>query len=105
MALRDLRSGLKHRIHAAVDGYGLHTDSITDLFGRRGRESLATRLAEFPPETARMAEVQLCALAHIETIEQRIMRKLHLLPKSNSYLAYPASARFLRRSSGWRSAM
>jgi transposase len=76
MALRDLRSSLKHRIHAAVDRYGLHTDSITDLFGIKGREYLASRLAEFPPETARMVQIQLDALdelaAHIETIERRI---------------------------------
>jgi len=43
----------KHRIHAAVDPYGLHTDAITDLFGTKGCEYLAARLAEFPPETAR----------------------------------------------------
>ena len=76
MALRDLRSSLKHRIHAAVDRYGLHTDSLTDLFGIKGREYLASRLAEFPPETARMVQIQLDALdelaAHIECIEQRI---------------------------------
>jgi transposase len=52
MALRDLRSSLKHRIHAAVDRYGLHTDAVSDLFGIKGREYLASRLSEFPPETA-----------------------------------------------------
>lgn len=76
MALRDLRSSLKHRIHAAVDRYGLHTDAIADLFGIKGRDYLASRLAEFPPETARMVQIQLDALdelaAHIETIELRI---------------------------------
>ncbi len=95
MALRDLRSGLKHRIHAAVDGYGLHTDSITDLFGRRGRESLATRLAEFPPETARMAEVQLCALAHIETIEQRIHAEIAPTPEVQLLLSVPGVGEIL----------
>jgi transposase len=80
MALRDLRSSLKHRIHAAVDRYGLHTDALTDLFGIKGREYLASRLAEFPPETARMVEIQLQALdelaAHVESIEQRIHAKI-----------------------------
>ncbi|WP_026441643.1 IS110 family transposase [Pseudacidobacterium ailaaui] len=37
MALRDLRSSLKHRIHAAIDRYGLHAIGISDLFGVRGR--------------------------------------------------------------------
>jgi len=80
MALRDLRSGLKHRIHAAVDRYGLHTDALTDLFGEKGREYLAARLSEFPPETARMVQVQLRALdelaAHVELIEQRIRTEI-----------------------------
>lgn len=80
MALRDLRASLKHRIHAAVDRYGLHTDSISDLFGSKGREYLASRLSEFPPETARMIDVQLTALdqlaAHIESIEDRIRTEI-----------------------------
>ncbi len=82
MALRDLRSGLKHRIHAAVDRYGLHTDSISDLFGSKGREYLASRLPEFPPETGRMIQVQLSALdqltAHIDSVEERIRTEIAL---------------------------
>jgi len=82
MALRDLRASLKHRIHAAVDRYGLHTDSISDLFGSKGREYLASRLPEFPPETARMIEVQLSALdqlaAHIDSVEERIRTEIAL---------------------------
>jgi transposase len=42
----------------------------------KGREYLAARLPEFPPGTARMVKVQLCALdelaAHIASIEQHI---------------------------------
>ena len=37
MALRDLRSSLKHRIHAAIDRYGLQATGISDLFGVKGR--------------------------------------------------------------------
>lgn len=80
MALRDLRSSLKHRIHAAVDRYGLHTDAVADLFGVKGRDYLASRLMEFPPETARMVRIQLCApdelAAHVESIEQRIRAEI-----------------------------
>jgi len=36
MALRDLRSSLKHRIHAPIDRYGLHATGISDLFGVKG---------------------------------------------------------------------
>jgi transposase len=88
MALRDLRSSLKHRIHAAVDRYGLHTDVISDLFGTKGREYLASRLPEFPPETARMVEVQLLALdqlaSHVESIEDRI--RLEIAPTAEVQL-------------------
>ena len=40
MALRDLRTSLKHRIHAAIDRYGLHPEAISDLFGTKGRQYL-----------------------------------------------------------------
>ena len=35
MALRDLRTSLKHRIHSAIDRYGLNATGIADLFGSR----------------------------------------------------------------------
>ena len=37
MALRDLRTSLKHRIHSAIDRYGLQATGISDLFGVKGR--------------------------------------------------------------------
>jgi transposase len=99
MALRDLRSSLKHRIHAAVDRYGLHTDSISDLFGTKGREYLAACLTEFPRETARMVEVQLCALdelaAHIEPIEQRIHTEIAPTPEVQLLLSVPGVGEIL----------
>src|SRR3974390_110023 len=99
MALRDLRSSLKHRIHAAVDRYGLHTDAITDLFGSKGREYLAFRLPEFPPETARMVKVQLCALdelaAHVERIEQRIHAEIAPTTEVQLLLSVPGVGQIL----------
>src|SRR5439155_1569642 len=38
MALRDLRSCLKRRIHAAIDRHGLHASGISDLFRLKRRE-------------------------------------------------------------------
>lgn len=37
MALHDLRTSLKHRIHAGIDRYGLQADAISDLFGFTGK--------------------------------------------------------------------
>jgi len=36
MALRDLRTSLKHRIHSAIDRYGLHATGISDPLRRQG---------------------------------------------------------------------
>jgi len=99
MALRDLRSSLKHRIHAAVDRYGLHTDSISDLFGIKGRDYLASRLAEFPTETAHMVQIQLNALdelvAHIEVIEQRIRVQIAPSPEVQLLRSVPGVGEIL----------
>ncbi len=39
MALRDLRTSLKHCIHAGIDRYGLQADAISDLFGTKGHHT------------------------------------------------------------------
>lgn len=76
MALRDLSTSLKHRIHAALQRYGLHPTRISDLFGQAGRAYLARHVAELPPETGRMVLVELAAIddlrAQIDAVEQRI---------------------------------
>jgi transposase len=99
MALRDLRSSLKHRIHAAVDRCGLHTDAISDLFGTKGRQYLASRLSEFPLETARMVEVQLAALdelaAHVEGIEERIRAEIVPAPQVQLLRSVPGVGEIL----------
>jgi transposase len=99
MALRDLRSSLKHRIHAAVDRYGLHTDAITDLFGTKGRGYLAARLTEFPCETARMVQLQLDAMdqlaTHIEAIEHRIHAEITPTAEVQLLLSVPGVGEIL----------
>jgi transposase len=40
MALRDIRTMLKHRIHSALERYGIFETGISDLFGLKGREFL-----------------------------------------------------------------
>ncbi|MGB9077171.1 MAG: hypothetical protein WCC26_10075 [Terracidiphilus sp.] len=45
MALCDLRTSLKHhRIHSAIDRYGLQAAGITDIFGVKGRAYIAQTL-------------------------------------------------------------
>ncbi len=84
-ALRDLRTSLKHRIHAGIDRYGLHADAISDLFGTKGRAYLASILEALPPETAQMIAMQLHAIDQleekIEAIERRIAETLKASPE------------------------
>jgi transposase len=82
MALRNLRTFLKHRIHAAIDRYGLHTDQVSDLFGLKGREHLEQCRQRLPPETGRMIQTQLEAL---DQLDERIaaspeVKRLMTLP-------------------------
>jgi transposase len=85
MALRDLRTALKHRIHAGIDRYGLQAHDISDLFGTKGRAYLAGILKVLPPETGHMAATQLHAIDQleekIEAIERRIAVKLKTSPE------------------------
>jgi len=80
MALRDLRSSLKHRIHAAIYRYGLQASGISDLFGVKGRAYIDDVLDRLPCDTAAMIQVQLTALdqleIQIEGIEERIAAAL-----------------------------
>ena len=85
MALRDLRSSLKHRIHAAIYRYGLQATGISDLFGVKGRVYIDTTLDKLPRDTAAMIQVQLTSLdqleAQIEEIEHRIAIALRPSPE------------------------
>lgn len=85
MALRDLRSSLKHRIHAAIDRYGLQATGISDLFGVRGRVYIDTTLDKLPHDTAAMICVQLTSLdqleVQVEDIEDRIADALKPSPE------------------------
>lgn len=85
MALRDLRSSLKHRIHAAIDRYGLQATGISDLFGVKGRVYIDATLDQLPRDTAAMIGVQLISLdqleVHIEEIEERIALALKPSPE------------------------
>lgn len=76
MALRDHRTMLKHRIHSALERYGIFHTGISDLFGKRGRDFLAEVASRLPPHTAAMVAVQLEAFdelgVHVENLEQKI---------------------------------
>jgi len=93
MALRDLRTSLKHRIHAAIDRYGLHNDAVSDLFGKSGRDFLLHRLTGLPPETYAMLLTELAAMDDLEprisAIERRIGEVIVPTPEVQLLLTLP----------------
>lgn len=76
MALRDVRTMFKHRIHSALERYGIFCSGVSDLFGAAGRELLAAALAGLPRYTAEMVAQQLSSFdmlgEHLTGIEDRI---------------------------------
>jgi transposase len=76
MALRDVRTMLKHRIHSALERYGIFCAGVSDLFGVAGRGALAAAMTELPPYTAEMVNQQLVSFdvlgEHLTSIEARI---------------------------------
>ena len=46
-----IRTSLKNRIHATFAKYAITFEEVSDLFGVRGRNLIAERLVELPPET------------------------------------------------------
>lgn len=76
MALRDVRTMLKHRIHSTLERYGVFCSGVSDLFGATGREVLADAMQSLPPFTNEMLARQLDTFdligRQLELIESRI---------------------------------
>ena len=68
MVLVAQRTQLKNRIHSTLDKYGLKVKA-SDLFGKKGRELLARKLPELPPNTRRVTEIM---LSQVDQLEERI---------------------------------
>jgi transposase len=99
------RSRLKSRIHVTVGTYGLPVTTVSDLFGRRGRQLLQAHMQAVPPHTAyRLAQ----RLAGVDALDQAIrgiepqmpevchttpaIERLRTLPGVGCILAVMASA-------------
>lgn len=85
MALRDLRTSLKHRIHSAIDRYGLQATGIADIFGVKGRAYIDGIIPDFPPQTANMVALELDSIDQLSikllALEQHIDRTLATSPE------------------------
>jgi transposase len=76
MALRDVRTMLKHRIHSALERYGVFCSGVSDLFGVTGRQVLAESMQSLPLLTREMIDRQLESFdligRQVELMEARI---------------------------------
>ena len=65
MAMSQVRTKFKNRIHATMAKYGITFEEVKDLFGVKGRKLLEKRLGELPPETRNCVQAQLQLLDQV----------------------------------------
>jgi transposase len=84
MAMSQVRTRFKNRIHSAFAKYGITFDEVSDLFGKKGRKLLEESLNELPPETRLSVQEQLWLLDQaeqsIEKAEKRIGEVIKMNP-------------------------
>src|SRR5581483_1079051 len=83
MALRDVRTMLKHRIHSALERYGVFCPGVSDLFGVAGREVLTDAMKSLPPFTREMLDRQLETFDLIGTELERIEARIEQVIQSD----------------------
>jgi transposase len=71
MVFANSRTRLKNRIHSVFDKYGLHTEfeGISDIFGSRGRQRMASSVQQLPSQTRYTLR---CLLRELDMIEGQI---------------------------------
>jgi transposase len=71
MALSQIRTKLKNRIHSAFAKYGITFEEVSDLFSGKGRKLLLSALDQLPPETRLSIEEELEMLDYVAQIIKR----------------------------------
>ena len=78
MKLVRIGTGVKNRVHGALDRYGLQSEGYSDLFGKSGRQHLAGCLNYLPEHTRHSVERELALLDYLQpqiaTLEEHIAR-------------------------------
>jgi len=84
MALVDVRTKFKNRIHATLAKYAITIEGVSDIFGQRGRILVEAALKELPAETQQSVREQLLLLDHvsgqIEQVEKHIREVVRVTP-------------------------
>jgi transposase len=66
LAMSQVRTKFKNRIHATFAKYGITFDEVSDIFVGKGRKLLEKSLVELPPETRLSVQEQLWLLDQVE---------------------------------------
>ena len=77
MAISQVRTKLKNRIHAALVKYGITFEGVGDLFGGKGRRLLEECMDELPPETGNTVRAQLWLLDQVDNSIKESERHIH----------------------------
>jgi len=90
------RTRLKNRIRSILSKYGLQVTGYSDVFGRKARQELETRLQELPPETRRITPMLLEQLdfvaGQIGTLEARLLELVEVTPEMVLLMSLPGIA-------------
>ena len=81
MAMSQVRTKFKNRIHSAFAKYGITFDEVSDIFGGKGRKLLEKSLVELPPETRLSVQEQLWLLDQVEQAINQAEQRIHQVIK------------------------
>lgn len=83
MAMSQVRTKFKNRIHSAFAKYGITFDEVSDLFGGKGRQLLEQALHELPPQTRNSVQEQLWLLDQVEQSINKAEKRIHQVIKQD----------------------
>lgn len=83
MAMGQVRTKFKNRIHSAFAKYGITFDEASDLFVGKGRKLLEKSLDELPPETKLSVQEQLKLLDQVERSIKQAEKRIAEVIKMN----------------------
>jgi len=81
MAMTQVRTKFKNRIHSAFAKYGITFDEVSDLFTRKGRKLLEESLDKLPPETRLSVQEQLWLLDQAEQSIKKTEKRISAVIK------------------------
>ena len=81
MAMSQVRTKFKNRIHSTFAKYGIMFDGVSDLFGGKGRKMLEKSIEELPPETRNSVHEQLWLLDQVEQSINKAEKRIHQVIK------------------------